>query len=31
MVRANHVGRETHRGFYKYNEEGKKISEVKEE
>ena len=25
MVRANHLGRETQRGFYKYNEEGKKI------
>lgn len=25
MVRANHLGRETMRGFYKYNQEGKKI------
>lgn len=25
MVRANHLGRETQRGFYKYNEEGKRI------
>ncbi len=29
MVRANHLGRETQRGFYKYNEEGKKIIEEK--
>jgi 3-hydroxybutyryl-CoA dehydrogenase len=27
MVRANHLGRETQIGFYKYNEEGKKIAE----
>jgi 3-hydroxybutyryl-CoA dehydrogenase len=26
-VRANHLGRETNRGFYKYNEEGKKITD----
>lgn len=25
MVRANHLGRETQRGFYKYNEEGKRL------
>jgi 3-hydroxybutyryl-CoA dehydrogenase len=25
MVRANHLGRETQKGFYKYNEEGKKL------
>jgi len=30
MVRANHIGRETLRGFYKYNEEGKKIEDKKE-
>lgn len=29
MVRANHLGRETQRGFYKYNDEGKKIAENK--
>jgi len=29
MVRANHLGRETKKGFYKYNEEGKKIIENK--
>jgi 3-hydroxybutyryl-CoA dehydrogenase len=27
MVRANHLGRETQRGFYKYDEEGKRIIE----
>jgi 3-hydroxybutyryl-CoA dehydrogenase len=27
MVRANHLGRETKRGFYKYNDEGKKIDQ----
>ena len=27
MVRANHLGRETKIGFYKYNDEGKKIIE----
>jgi len=31
MVRANHIGRETLRGFYKYNEEGKKISDKKDD
>lgn len=30
MVRANHLGRETKRGFYKYNDEGKKIDQNKE-
>lgn len=30
MVRANHLGRETLKGFYRYNEEGKKIVEKKE-
>ena len=30
MVRANHLGRETLRGFYKYNAEGKKIVEKEE-
>ncbi|MCK5208453.1 MAG: 3-hydroxybutyryl-CoA dehydrogenase, partial [Cyclobacteriaceae bacterium] len=29
MVRANHIGRETQRGFYKYDEEGKRILEEK--
>ena len=31
MVRANHLGRETQRGFYKYNEEGKRIVNKKED
>jgi 3-hydroxybutyryl-CoA dehydrogenase len=30
MVRANHLGRETQRGFYRYNKEGKKIIDKKE-
>jgi 3-hydroxybutyryl-CoA dehydrogenase len=30
MVRANHIGRETFRGFYKYDEEGKRILAQKE-
>ncbi len=30
MVRANLLGRETKKGFYKYNEEGKKIIENKD-
>lgn len=30
MVRANHLGRETLRGFYKYNDEGKKIVQNKD-
>jgi 3-hydroxybutyryl-CoA dehydrogenase len=31
MVRANHLGRETQKGFYKYSQEGKKIVLKKEE
>ena len=31
MVRANHIGRETQKGFYRYNEEGKKIVMKKED
>jgi 3-hydroxybutyryl-CoA dehydrogenase len=31
MVRANHLGRETQKGFYRYNAEGKKISDKKEQ
>lgn len=31
MVRANHLGRETQRGFYRYNEDGKKLVDFKEE
>lgn len=30
MVRANHIGRETFRGFYNYDEEGKRILDQKE-
>lgn len=30
MVRANHLGRETQKGFYRYNTEGKKITDKKE-
>ncbi len=30
MVRANHIGRETMRGFYKYNQEGKKIIDARD-
>ena len=29
MVRANHIGRETFRGFYNYDEEGKRILDQK--
>ena len=29
MVRANHLGRETQKGFYKYNEDGKKLVDKK--
>jgi 3-hydroxybutyryl-CoA dehydrogenase len=31
MVRANHLGRETQKGFYRYNAEGKKIIDKKEQ
>ena len=30
MVRANHIGRETFRGFYNYDQEGKRILDQKE-
>ena len=30
MVRANHLGRETHKGFYEYDSEGKKVINKKD-